>query len=107
MLFSLGQVLGLLCNPAESTQNTHPLPCGGVLRTLRNIQVLGLLCNPRKLLKTCTRFPAGRPLDAAGSTQKTNNLFNMASLERLEKPCYDLHSFFLEFGLYGSIIKED
>jgi len=26
--FSLGQVLGLLCNPAESTRNTHSLPCG-------------------------------------------------------------------------------
>ena len=26
--FSLGQVLGLLCNPVESTQNTHALPCG-------------------------------------------------------------------------------
>ena len=85
MLFSLGQV-------GE----------GGVCFSLG--QVLGLLCNPRKLLKTCTRFPAGRPLDAAGSTQKTNNLFNMASLERLEKPCYDLHSCFLEFGLYGCII---
>jgi len=28
MLFSLGQVLGLLCNPAESTQKASLLPCG-------------------------------------------------------------------------------
>jgi len=26
MLSSLGQVLGLLCNPAEFIQNTHALP---------------------------------------------------------------------------------
>jgi len=28
MLFSLGQVLGLLCNPAESTQKALSLPLG-------------------------------------------------------------------------------
>ena len=35
-VFLTRSVLGLLCNPAESTQKASVLPGGGVLRTLRD-----------------------------------------------------------------------
>jgi hypothetical protein len=50
MLFSLGQVLGLLCNPAESIRKALSLPLGRPADA-KESQVLGSLCNPAESIR--------------------------------------------------------
>ena len=82
MLFSLGQVLGLLCNPAESTQKASLLPCGRPADA-KEYSKLGLQSNPSKPRENTHVFYRRASFGCCGiSMQKTHCLLCLASFGR-------------------------